>query len=112
MIICTNLFCKTRGLCCFDCFKLNHISHSKDCYDKNLINITKENQTQREERKKIFSKIIENYIEKLECIKKLIDKKIEYLKNLNNIEINNVVDIEKYEVFQIIKNAIYIRKMN
>ena len=21
MIICTNLFCEVRGLCCFDCFK-------------------------------------------------------------------------------------------
>ena len=110
MIICTNLFCEVRGLCCFDCFKKNHISHSKDCYDKNLINITKENQNQKEERKKIFSKIIENYIEKLDSIKQLIDKKIEYLKNLNNIEINDVFDIEKFEVFQIIKKCNLFQK--
>lgn len=110
IIICTYSFCEVKGLCCFDCFKKNHVSHIQDCYDKNLINITKENQTQREERKKIFSKIIENFIEKLDGIKKLIDKKIEYLKNLNNIEINDVVDIEKYEVFQIIKKCNLFQK--
>ncbi len=110
MIICTYSFCEIRGLCCFDCFKKNHISHSQDCYDKNLINITKENQTQSEERKKNFSKLIEYYSVKFDEVKQLIDKKMEYLKNLNNIEINDVFDIEKFEVFQIIKKCNLFQK--
>lgn len=51
----------------------------KNCYDKTLINITKENQTKKEERKTIFSKLIKYYSEKFECVKQLIDKKIENL---------------------------------
>ena len=49
----------------------------KICYDKTLINITKENQTKKEERKTIFSKLIKYYSEKFEYVKQLIDKKIE-----------------------------------
>jgi hypothetical protein len=61
MIIYIYLFCEIRGLYCFK--KIFH--YSKDCYDKTLIKITKENQTQREKRKTIFSKLIENYSKKI-----------------------------------------------
>ena len=100
--------CESRGFNCLECIKENHISHINYCIDKNAIIYNKENSDEKEKRKKIISEICKKFIEELNEFKKIIDKKIEKLKILNEIEI---FDLEKYDIFQIIIKYIGKDKM-
>ena len=110
-IICTYSLCESRGFNCLECIKENHISHINYCIDKNAIIYNKENSDEKEKRKKIISEMCKKFIEELNEIKKIIDKKIKKLKSFNEIEINEIFDLEKYDIFQIITKYVGKDKM-